>query len=71
MTGVQTCALPIYPAGFVQVEDSRTLLIPERKGNKLTFSLTNGEEIAESGGIGRESIREFDQAVAGRYKTDL
>ena len=142
------------PAGFVRVEDSRTLLIPERKGNKLIFSLTNilanpgvgllflvpgtretlrvqgeaellddaalcakvpargspallvsrvrvtecyfhcakaflrsdlwkpetwsekmtisfGEEIAESGGIGRESIREFDQAVAGRYKTDL
>ena len=142
------------PAGFVNVEDSRTLLIPERKGNKLIFSLTNilanpgigliflvpgtcetlrvqgeaellddaelcakvaargskallvirvrvtecyfhcakaflrsdlwnpetwpekmaisfGEEIAESGGIGRESIREFDQAVAGRYKTDL
>ena len=59
------------PAGFVHVEDSRTLLIPERKGNKLIFSLTNGEEIAESGGIGRESIREFDQAVAGRYKTDL
>jgi uncharacterized protein len=141
-------------AGFVQVEDSRTLLIPERKGNKLIFSLTNilanpgvgliflvpgtcetlrvqgeaellddaalcaklrargsqallvirvrvtecyfhcakaflrsalwkpetwpksitisfGEEIAESGGIGRESIREFDQAVSGRYKTDL
>jgi uncharacterized protein len=141
-------------AGFVHVEDSRTLLIPERKGNKLIFSLTNilanpsiglifmvpgtcetlrvqgeaellddavlcakvpargshallvirvrvtecyfhcakaflrsdlwkpetwsekmtisfGEEIAESGGIGRESIREFDQAVAGRYKTDL
>ena len=142
------------PAGFVHVEDSTTLLIPERKGNKLIFSLTNilanagvgliflvpgtcetlrvqgeaqllddealcakvsargnkallvirvrvtecyfhcakaflrsdlwkpetwrekiaisfGEEIAESGGIGRESIREFDQAVAGRYKTDL
>ena len=142
------------PAGFVHVEDSRTLLIPERKGNKLIFSLTNilanpgvgliflvpgtcetlrvqgeadllddealcakvsargskallvirvrvtecyfhcakaflrsdlwkpetwqekmaisfGEEITESGGIGRESIREFDQAVAGRYKTDL
>ena len=142
------------PAGFVHVEDSRTLLIPERKGNKLIFSLTNilansrigliflvpgtcetlrvqgeaellddaalcakvaargskallvirvrvtecyfhcakaflrsdlwkpetwpekmaisfGEEIAESGGIGRESIREFDRAVAGRYKTDL
>ncbi|MEO8008536.1 MAG: MSMEG_1061 family FMN-dependent PPOX-type flavoprotein [Betaproteobacteria bacterium] len=142
------------PAGFVHVEDSRTLLIPERKGNKLIFSLTNilansrigliflvpgtcetlrvqgeaellddaalcakvsargsrallvirvrvtecyfhcakaflrselwkpetwpdkmaisfGEEIAESGGIGRESIREFDEAVAGRYKTDL
>ena len=142
------------PAGFVHVEDSRTLLIPERKGNKLIFSLTNilanprigliflvpgtcetlrvqgeaqllddaqlcakvsargskallvirvrvtecyfhcakaflrsdlwnpgtwpenmaisfGAEIAESGGIGRESIREFDQAVAGRYKTDL
>ncbi|MBI3527974.1 MAG: pyridoxamine 5'-phosphate oxidase family protein [Betaproteobacteria bacterium] len=142
------------PAGFVHVENSRTLLIPERKGNKLIFSLTNilanpavgllflvpgtcetlrvrgeaellddpalcakvsargskallvirvrvtecyfhcakaflrsdlwkpetwsekmtisfGEEIAESGGIGRESIREFDQAVAGRYKTDL
>ena len=142
------------PAGFVHVEDNRTLLIPERKGNKLIFSLTNilanpgvgliflvpgtcetlrvqgeaqllddaalcakvpargsnallvvrvrvtecyfhcakaflrsdlwnpetwaekipisfGEEIAESGGIGRESIRDFDQAVAGRYKTDL
>jgi len=142
------------PAGFVHVEDSRTLLIPERKGNKLIFSLSNiianprigliflvpgtcetlrvqgeaelfddaelcakvsargskallvirvrvtecyfhcakaflrsdlwnpetwpekmaisfGAEIAESGGIGRESIREFDQAVAGRYKTDL
>ncbi len=142
------------PAGFVHVEDNRTLLIPERKGNKLIFTLTNilanahvgliflvpgtcetlrvqgeaellddaalcamvpargskallvirvrvsecyfhcakaflrselwkpetwpdkmaisfGEEIAESGGIGRESIREFDEAVAGRYKTDL
>ena len=142
------------PAGFVHVEDNRTLLIPERKGNKLIFSLTNilanpgvgliflvpgtcetlrvqgeaqllddaalcakvpargssallvirvrvtecyfhcakaflrgdlwkpetwpqkipisfGEEIAESGGISRESIRDFDQAVAGRYKTDL
>ncbi len=142
------------PAGFVHVEDKRTLLIPERKGNKLIFTLTNilanahvgliflvpgtcetlrvqgeaellddaalcamvpargskallvirvrvsecyfhcakaflrselwkpetwpdkmaisfGEEIAESGGIGRESIREFDEAVAGRYKTDL
>jgi PPOX class probable FMN-dependent enzyme len=142
------------PAGFVHVEDSRTLLIPERKGNKLIFSLTNilanpgigliflvpgtcetlrvqgeaellddaalcakvpargskallvirvrvtecyfhcaksflrsdlwkpetwpekmtisfGEEIAEGGGIGREAIRQFDQAVAERYKTDL
>ena len=142
------------PAGFVHVEDNRTLLIPERRGNKLIFTLTNilanahvgliflvpgtcetlrvqgeaellddaalcakvpargskallvirvrvsecyfhcakaflrselwkpetwpdkmaisfGEEIAESGGIGRESIREFDEAVAGRYKTDL
>lgn len=27
--------------GFVHVADSRTLLIPERKGNKLIFSLTN------------------------------
>jgi uncharacterized protein len=142
------------PAGFVHVEDNRTLLIPERKGNKLIFSLTNilanpavgliflvpgtcetlriqgtaellddaelcaklparggnallvirvrvtecyfhcakaflrsdlwqpeswpekvtvsfGEEIAENGGIGRESIREFDQAVAGRNQSDL
>ena len=142
------------PAGFVHVEDSRTLLIPERKGNKLIFTLSNilanpaiglvflvpgtcetlrvqgqaellddadlcakvpargneallvirvrvsecyfhcakaflrsdlwnpqswpekisisfGEEIAENSGIARESIREFDQAVAGRYKTDL
>ncbi|MBC8007591.1 MAG: pyridoxamine 5'-phosphate oxidase family protein [Prolixibacteraceae bacterium] len=142
------------PAGFVHVEDSRTLLIPERKGNKLIFSLTNilanpgvglvflvpgtcetlrvqgdaellddanlcakvpargnkallvirvrvsecyfhcakaflrsdlwkpetwsekmtisfGEEIAQNGGIAPASIREFDQAVAGRYKTDL
>ncbi|HEX4987124.1 MAG TPA: MSMEG_1061 family FMN-dependent PPOX-type flavoprotein [Burkholderiales bacterium] len=29
------------PAGFVHVEDDRTLLIPERKGNRLIFSLTN------------------------------
>ncbi len=27
--------------GFVRVEDRYTLLIPERKGNKLIFSLTN------------------------------
>lgn len=142
------------PAGFVLVEDSRSLLIPERKGNKLIFSLTNilahpgvgliflvpgtgetlrvqgqaelrddaglcakaaargspallvirvrvtecyfhcakaflrsnlwqphtwpekiaisfGEEVARGAGMDRESIREFDQAVAGRYRTDL
>jgi PPOX class probable FMN-dependent enzyme len=29
------------PAGFVHVADDRTLLIPERKGNKLIFSLQN------------------------------
>jgi PPOX class probable FMN-dependent enzyme len=29
------------PAGFVHVADERTLLIPERKGNKLIFSLQN------------------------------
>jgi len=140
--------------GFVQVTDSRTLLIPERKGNKLIFSLTHildnphvgliflvpgtsetlrvqgtaellddpdpratlaargspallitrvtvtecyfhcakaflrsdlwkpetwpekmpvsfGEEIAESGGLQREAIAEFDIAVGERYKTDL
>ena len=140
--------------GFVQVKDSRTLLIPERKGNKLIFSLTHilenphvgliflvpgtsetlriqgnaeliddpglraalaargspallitrvtvtecyfhcakaflrsdlwkpetwpekmsisfGEEIAESGGLQREAIAEFDIAVGERYKTDL
>ncbi|BFM14728.1 pyridoxamine 5'-phosphate oxidase family protein [Maricurvus nonylphenolicus] len=28
-------------AGFVYVEDNNTLLIPERKGNKLAFSLQN------------------------------
>ncbi len=27
--------------GFAQVEDERTLLLPERKGNKLIFSLQN------------------------------
>lgn len=27
--------------GFVQVEDDNTLIIPERKGNKLAFSLEN------------------------------
>jgi PPOX class probable FMN-dependent enzyme len=142
------------PAGFVHVEDEHTLLIPERKGNKLIFSLTNilanpaiglvflvpgtcetlriqghaellddaalcekvyargakallvirvrvtecyfhcakaflrselwnpetwpekitisfGEEIAESGGMERAIIDEFDRGVAGRYKTDL
>lgn len=140
--------------GFVQVEDSRTLLIPERKGNKLIFSLTHilenpyvgliflvpgtnetlrvqgtaellddadrratlaargspallitrvsitecyfhcakaflrsdlwkpetwpekmavsfGEEIAQSGGLQRETIAEFDRAVGERYKTEL
>jgi predicted pyridoxine 5'-phosphate oxidase superfamily flavin-nucleotide-binding protein len=35
------------------------------------ISISFGEEIAENSGIARESIREFDQAVAGRYKTDL
>lgn len=29
------------PAGFVHVEDDTTLLVPERKGNKLVFTLTN------------------------------
>ena len=29
------------PAGFVRVEDETTLLVPERKGNKLAFSLSN------------------------------
>ena len=29
------------PAGFVRVENNRTLLIPERKGNKLIFTLQN------------------------------
>jgi PPOX class probable FMN-dependent enzyme len=29
------------PGGFVHVTDDRTLLIPERKGNKLVFSLSN------------------------------
>lgn len=140
--------------GFVHVEDNRTLLIPERKGNRLVFSLTHilenprvglifllpgtgetlrvqgtaellddaelcarmsargspallvtrvavsecyfhcakaflrsrlwnpgtwpekmaisfGEEIAESGGLQREAIGEFDRAVAQRYQTDL
>jgi len=140
--------------GFVQVEDRRTLRIPERKGNKLIFSLTHilenphvgliflipgtseslrvqgtaellddsdlratlaargspallilrvtvtecyfhcakaflrsdlwkpetwpekmaisfGEEIAESGGLQREAIAEFDRAVGERYQTDL
>ncbi|MBM3395527.1 MAG: pyridoxamine 5'-phosphate oxidase family protein [Betaproteobacteria bacterium] len=28
-------------AGFVHIEDPRTLLIPERPGNRLLFSLTN------------------------------
>lgn len=28
-------------AGFVYVEDNNTLIIPERKGNKLAFSLQN------------------------------
>jgi predicted pyridoxine 5'-phosphate oxidase superfamily flavin-nucleotide-binding protein len=35
------------------------------------ISISFGEEIAENSGIAPESIREFDQAVAGRYKTDL
>jgi len=29
------------PAGFVQVAEDGALLVPERKGNKLVFSLTN------------------------------
>jgi len=29
------------PAGFVRVEGNRSLLIPERKGNKLIFTLQN------------------------------
>jgi hypothetical protein len=140
--------------GFIHVEDARTLLIPERSGNRLIFSLQNllanpraallcfvpgtgetlriegrvtllddpalntrftardrpallvlrvaidtcyfhcaksllraglwdpaawpeavrvsfGEEIAAGGGVAREAIGELDQAVAGRYRTDL
>ena len=140
--------------GFVHVPDERTLLLPERKGNKLIFSLQNllanprvgliflvpgtdetlrvsgtaslhndpelcatfaargrpallamriavsecyfhcakaflrsalwrpetwpermqisfGAEIAESGGLAAGEIESFDQAVQGRYKTDL
>jgi PPOX class probable FMN-dependent enzyme len=142
------------PPGFVHVADNKTLLIPERKGNKLIFTLTNillnpcvgliflvpgtsetlrvqgkaellddaelcekftargrdallviqvhitqcyfhcakaflrgevwdpatwrqkmtisfGEEIAESGGLRSDQVGEFDQAVSGRYKSDL
>jgi hypothetical protein len=140
--------------GFVRVLDARTLLLPERKGNKLIFSLRNllanprvgliflvpgtdetlrvsgsatlrddpelcaafaargrpallamriavsecyfhcakaflrsalwkpatwpervpisfGAEIAESGGLAVGEIEAFDQAVQGRYRTDL
>ncbi len=35
------------------------------------MAISFGEEIAQNGGIAPESIREFDQAVAGRYKTEL
>jgi len=35
--------------GFIRVEDSRTLLIPERVGNNLAFGLTN---ILDTGQIG-------------------
>jgi len=142
------------PAGFVHVEDDTTLLIPERKGNKLVFTLTNvlcnprvaliflvpgtdetlrvegeaellddpamcvrfqergrpallvmrirvtncyfhcakaflrgalwkpqtwpermkvsfGAEIAANGGLGKEEVAAFDEAVQGRYRTDL
>ena len=142
------------PPGFVHVVDNQTVLIPERKGNKLIFTLTNillnpcvgliflvpgtsetlrvqgkaellddaelcgkftargrdallvirvritqcyfhcakaflrgevwdpatwpqkmtisfGEEIAESGGLRFDQVGEFDQAVSGRYKSDL
>jgi len=37
------------PPGFVQVPDSRTLLIPERPGNRLTFGFRN---ILRNGEIG-------------------
>lgn len=153
-TGNATVSPKGDPAGFVCVEDSRTLLIPERKGNKLIFSLTNilahpgvgliflvpgtgetlrvqgqaelrddadlcakvsargapallvirvrvtacyfhcakaflrsnlwqpqtwpdkisvsfGEEIAAGAGLNRDSVKAFDQGVAGRYQTDL
>ncbi|HWH47315.1 MAG TPA: MSMEG_1061 family FMN-dependent PPOX-type flavoprotein [Burkholderiales bacterium] len=41
MAGRPTVSPKGDQAGFVQVEDSVTLLIPERKGNKLIFSLTH------------------------------
>lgn len=37
------------PAGFVVVEDERTLLIPERLGNRLTFGFVNLLERPEIG----------------------
>lgn len=40
-TGEATVSPKGDPAGFVHVQDSHTLLIPERKGNKLIFTLQN------------------------------
>lgn len=39
--GMPTVSPKGDPAGFVHVVDPRTLLIPERKGNKLIFTLQN------------------------------
>jgi PPOX class probable FMN-dependent enzyme len=39
--GMPTVSPKGDPAGFVHVADPRTLLVPERKGNKLLFSLQN------------------------------
>ncbi|MEO8164909.1 MAG: hypothetical protein ABI619_05885, partial [Betaproteobacteria bacterium] len=42
---------------------------PETWPERLAISF--GDEIAESLGMEAAAVREFDQAVAGRYKTDL
>ncbi len=38
-------------AGFVQVSDEHTLLLPELRGNKLAFSLTNIIETSNKVGL--------------------
>ncbi len=57
------------PAGFVQVEDERTLLLPERRGNNRIDSLRN--IVADPRGAAVPHGADYDRDLPERQCTTL